>query len=67
MWPVESIGGSDTGDFVTEMICVQCQERLKAKSSTATRHIECKHHSSLSFSKERKQRLVKQFQLMYEK
>ena len=59
MWPVESIGGSDTGDFVTE-ICVQCQERLKAKSSTATRHLERKHHSSLSVSNERKQRLVKQ-------
>ena len=42
-----------------EMICIQCQERMKAKSSTATRHIERKHPTMAYFSQEKKIKLLR--------
>ena len=65
MWSCK--GSEDSEDSVedSEMICIQCQERLKAKSSTATRHLERKHPASKCFSWGKKQRLIQQFQSMY--
>lgn len=63
MWPIK---GADSHPCVSEMICIQCQEKLKAKSSTA-RHIQRKHTASMSFSKEKKERLIGQFESMYKK
>ena len=62
MWPLKRSGDGAT----EEMICVQCQEHLKAKSCTASRHIHRKHPSSLLFCGEKK-RLVRQFESMYQK
>ena len=45
-----------------EMICVLCQERMKAKCSTATRHLERKHPSSKTFTDNKKARLVRHFE-----
>ena len=42
-----------------EMLCVQCQERMKAKSSTAKRHVERKHPTMATFSQEKKRKLLK--------
>ena len=42
-----------------EMVCTQFSEKMKCKSSTATRHIERKH---ASFSYEKKKQLL----LVYE-
>ena len=41
-----------------EMVCIQCQEKMKAKSSTASRHLGRKHPTMASFSHEKKKRLV---------
>ena len=41
-----------------EMVCIQCQEKRKVKSSTASRHIGRKHPTMASFSNEKKKRLV---------
>lgn len=41
-----------------DMVCIQCQEKMKAKSSTASMHISCKHLTMTSFSHEKKKRLV---------
>ena len=41
-----------------EMVCIQCQEKMKAKSSTASRHIGQKHPIMASCSHEKKKRLV---------
>ena len=40
-----------------EMVCIQCQEKMKAKSSTASRHVGRKHPTMASFSHEKKKRL----------
>ena len=40
------------------MVCIQCQEKMKAKSSTASRHVGRKHSTMASFSHEKKKRLV---------
>ena len=45
-----------------EMICVQCQETMKAKSSTATRHVERKHPTMATFSLEKKKKLLRLFE-----
>ena len=44
------------------MVCIQCQERLKAKSSMAVRHVERKHPGSKLFSLAKKQHLIKQYE-----
>ena len=31
-----------------EMVCIQCQEKIKVKSSTASRHVGRKHHTMAS-------------------
>ena len=49
------------------MVYIQCQERLKAKSSTAVCHIERRHPGSKLFSLAKKQRLIKHFETMYSK
>ena len=36
-----------------EMVCIQCQEKMKAKSSTALRHVGRKHPTMASFSHEK--------------
>ena len=41
-----------------EMVCIQCQEKMKAKSSTASRHVGRKHPTMAFFSHEKKKRLV---------
>ena len=63
MWPSQQPGDAET--TVTEMICILCQERMKAKSSTAVRHLERKHATAKSLPTDKKQRLVKQFECMY--
>lgn len=68
MWPVKGPGkqvGADPEE--SEMICIHCQELMKAKSSTAKRHLQRKHPFSISFSTEKKERLVRQFERMYSK
>ena len=37
-----------------EMVCIQCQEKMKAKSSTASRHDGRKHPTMASFSHEKR-------------
>lgn len=64
MWPLRESEGTGC---VSEMICIQCQEKLKTKSSTASRHIQHKHPSSLSYSKGKKERLIAHFESMYGK
>ena len=63
MWPSQHPGDEDVS--VAEMICILCQERMKAKSSTAVRHLERKHVTAKSFPTDKKQRLVNQFECMY--
>ena len=49
MWPaVSSCSSEDTVD--NEMVCVLCNERMKAKCSTANHHQERKHPKSKVFS-----------------
>ena len=50
-----------------QRICIQCRERLKAKSSMAVRHVECKHPGSKLFLLAKKQHLIKQYEKMYSK
>ena len=59
MWPIHN---NDSN-----MICIHCQEHLRTKSSTASRHIERKHPSSLSYTTEKRMRLIRQFESMYAK
>ena len=47
MWLVKVLGDANCE---SEMICVQCQEHLKAKIGTVLCHLERKHPSSLLFS-----------------
>ena len=61
MWQNEN---QDKCDDV-EVNCILCRERLKAKSSTAVRHLEPKHPSSKSLSTEKKQQIIKHFECMY--
>ena len=63
VWPNQHPGEAE--NEVSEMICILCQERMKAKSSTAVRHLERKHASSKSLSMDKKQRLVKQFECVF--
>ena len=68
MWPVNSSPATEAGATdETEMICIHCQEKIKAKSSTAKRHLQRKHPSSLTFSVDKRERLVRQFEHMYSK
>ena len=53
MWPVNRSPATEAGatkqsEVETEMIRIHCQEKIKAKSSTAKRHLQCKHPSSLT-------------------
>lgn len=41
-----------------EMVCIQCEEKMKAKTSTASRHISHKHPTTSSFSQEKRKRLL---------
>ena len=59
MWPIHNDDSN--------MICIQCQEHLRTKSSTASRHIERKPPSSLSYTTEKRMRLIRQFKSMYAK
>ena len=45
-----------------EMLCIQCQERMKAKSSTATRYVERKHPTTAIFSQEKRRKLLRLFE-----
>ena len=61
MWPVKSLpeGNVEATGAVkrneTEMImCIHCQEKMNAKSSTATRHLQRKHPATLNFSTEKR-------------
>ena len=74
MWPVKSLpeGNVEATGAVkpneTEMImCIHCQEKMNAKSSTATRHLQRKHPATLNFSTEKRERLVRQCEHMYTK
>ena len=49
------------------MMCIHCQEKMKAKSNTAKRHLQRKHPSSLTFFTEKRERLIRQFEHMYSK
>ena len=65
MWPVKcsAQGSTVTGlgagsqETVTEMMCIHCQEKMKARSGTAKRHLQRKHPSSLTFSTEKKRKI----------
>lgn len=61
MWPSTSTASVD-GDDDDEMICIQCQERMKAKSSTATRHLDRKHPKTSSVKQEQRLRLLRHFE-----
>ena len=74
MWPVKSLPegnveatGAVKPNETEMMMCIHCQEKMKAKSSTATRHLQHKHPASLNFSTEKRERLVRQFEHMYTK
>lgn len=56
MWPAASSCSSEHND--DEMICVLCNERMKAKSSTANRHVERKHAQSKLFSEGKRSRIL---------
>ena len=58
MWPA---GGQRDGVF-DEMIYILCLDKMKAKATTASRHLDRKHPSSKSFSKDKIARLLKQFE-----
>lgn len=53
---------SRDGKSNDNMICAQCQQHLKAKSSTALRHITRRHPDTLSFSDGKKRRLLLVFE-----
>lgn len=55
---------SSEGKLNDEMICVQCHQQMKAKSSTALRHISRRHPDMLSdsFSEGKKRRLLRVFE-----
>ena len=73
MWPVNcsaqgstvTDSGAGSQETVTEMMCIHSQEKLKARSNTAKRHLQCKHPSSLTFSTEKRERTVRQFEHLY--
>ena len=44
------------------IICAQCQQHMKAKSSTALRHIARRYPDTLSFSEGKKRRLLHVFE-----
>ena len=57
MWPVCSY--SRSGEVADdEMICVLCNERMKAKCSTANRHQERKHPQSKTYSEGKRSRIL---------
>ena len=58
VWPA----GEKRATEDDEMICVLCNERMKAKCSTANRHQVRKHPHSKTFSEDKKARFLKQFQ-----
>ena len=41
-----------------DVVCIRCQEKMQAKSSTASRHVSRKYPTITSFSEEKKKRLV---------
>ena len=61
MWPAcsSSHSGEDVDD---EMVCVLCNERMKAKSSTANRHQERKHPKSKAFSEGKRSRILAHYE-----
>ena len=58
LWP-SSRPGEDIDD---EMVCVLCNERMKAKCSTANRHQERKHPQSKTFSQSKRLRILAQYE-----
>ena len=50
------------GKLNDEMVCVQCHQQMKAKSSTALRHIYRRHPDTLSLSEGKKRRLLHVFE-----
>ena len=58
MLPVPSCEGK----LNDEMICVQCHHQMKAKSSTALRHISRRHPDTLTLSEGKKRRLLHLFE-----
>ena len=56
MWPSQQPGDAEA--TVTEMICILCQERMKAKSSTAVRHLERKHATAKSLPTDKNKDLL---------
>ena len=58
MLPVPSCEGK----LNDEMICVQCHHQMKAKSSTALRHISRRHPDMLTLSEGKKRRLLHLFE-----
>ena len=61
MWPVysSSRSGEDADD---EMICVLCNERMKAKCSTANRYQEHKHPQSKMYSEGKRSRILAHYE-----
>ena len=59
MLPAPSHNGNSNDDM---MMCAQCQQHMKAKSSTALRHIARKYPGTLSFSEGKKRRLLHVFE-----
>ena len=55
---------SRNGKLNDDMICAQCQQHMKAKSSTALRHIARRHPDTLSFSEGKKRKLLYVFEGM---
>ena len=60
-WPVSSSAhsGEDVDD---EMVCVLCNERMKAKCSTAIRHQERKHPKTKAFSESKRSRILAHYE-----
>ena len=58
MLPVSACDGKSNDD----MICAQCQQQMKAKSSTALQHIARRHPDTLSFSEAKKRQLLQVFE-----
>lgn len=61
MWPVAN-SSELSSDSDEEMVCIQCMDTMKAKSSTADRHVGRKHPRTSTIIQEQRLRLLRQFE-----
>ena len=62
MWPVDHQDSSHEASKDNEMICMLCNEKMKAKCSTAARHQDRKYANSKTFTQGKRMCIIKVFE-----